>query len=60
MSTHAMRRLSRRNAAHAASMRRNYRDVASVLDPPRKPFLTNGQVRRFVRRELATTIGAPA
>jgi hypothetical protein len=56
-----MRRLSRRADAHTAAMRRNYRDVASILDPPRKPLLTNGQVRRFVRRNLATTTnGAPA
>lgn len=60
MTAHAMRTLTRRREVHAAAARRNYRDVASILDPPRKPLLTNGQVRRFVRRELATTIGAPA
>ena len=57
MNEHAMRTLTRRNDRRAATLRRNYRDVASIFDPPRKPRLTNGQVRRFVRREL---IGATA
>lgn len=58
MTAHAMRRLTRRRDARAAAVRRNYRDVAAVCDPPRKPLLTNGQVRRFVRQTL--TNGAPA
>lgn len=52
-------RMSRRAAAHDAALRKAYLGTAATVGAvPRKPFLTNGQVRRFVRRELRQ--GVPA
>jgi len=58
MSPHRTRVLTRRTAAHQAALRKANVAVASTVAVPRKPLLTNPQVRRFVRRELRE--GVPA